>query len=60
MAGSKPKLTPEQAKAQAQARMKERERKAKERQQRLIKKGKAGSLTKRAGQINKVITETQE
>ena len=39
MAGSKPKLTPAQAKKQAQARMKEREAKAKERQKRLKKPG---------------------
>ena len=67
MAGCSPKLTPEEAKAQeakyqaeAKARMKERERKARERQERLSKKGKAGFMTKRASQINKVISETQE
>lgn len=57
MAGAKPKLTPAQAKKQAQARMKERERKAKERQKRLIKKGKAGFITKRATRINKALKD---
>lgn len=56
MAGSKPKLTPAQAKKQAQARMKERERKAKERQERLARKGKVGLITQRG----KILSETME
>jgi len=67
MAGCKPKLTPEEAKAQeakhqaeAQARMRVREEKVIKHQAELIKKGEAGVMTQRAGQISKVISETQD